>query len=157
MAHWYGKIEVDNLNAERYYKASRIYADTKLANLLFTFELARKLAVEGFHNIIVNAVHPGPVSTGLFRNIPYYGWIIKFLTQILYYSPEVSFYNILLNKAMIATVEVGHFQLKAIQKYILLEVKLPFLHSFWYLFVRKISLYIALTVKKFLLPFGYLF
>ena len=99
VAHWYGKIEVDNLNAERYYKASRIYADTKLANLLFTFELARKLAVEGFHNIIVNAVHPGPVSTGLFRNIPYYGWIIKFLTQILYYSPEVSFYNILLNKA----------------------------------------------------------
>ena len=137
MAHWYGNIEVDNLNAERYYKASRIYADTKLANLLFTFELARKLAVEGFHNIIVNAVHPGPVSTGLFRNIPYYGWIIKFLTQILYYSPEVSFYNILLNKAM-TTLEVGHFQLKAIQKYILLEVKLPFLHSFWFFFSKNI-------------------
>ena len=133
VAHWYGKIEVDNLNAERYYKASRIYADTKLANLLFTFELARKLAVEGFHNIIVNAVHPGPVSTGLFRNIPYYGWIIKFLTQILYYSPEVSFYN----KAMIVTLEVGHFQLKAIQKYTLFGVKLPFLHSFWFFFCLK--------------------
>ena len=142
MAHWYGKIEVDNLNAERYYKASRIYADTKLANLLFTFELARKLAVDGFHNIIVNAVHPGPVSTGLFRNIPYYGWIIKFLTQILYYSPEVSFYNILLNKAS------GSLSTKSNSKVCLIfGLKLPFLHTFRHYF-SKISSYNALATER---------
>ena len=35
----------------------------------------------------VNAVHPGPVQTNLFNNIPYYGWIIKSLVGLLYYSP----------------------------------------------------------------------
>ena len=88
--HWYGKIEMDNLNSEKYFKPSRIYGDTKLANLLFTFELNRKLQKEGFDNVIINAVHPGPVQTNLFRNIPYYGWIIKYLVGLLYYSPEVS-------------------------------------------------------------------
>ena len=85
----YGKIELENLNCEKYFRGARIYGDTKLANLLFTFELARKLSFEGFKNITVNAVHPGPVNTGLFRHIPYYGWIIKLLAQIFYYSPLV--------------------------------------------------------------------
>ena len=89
IAHWQGKIEMDNLNCEKYFEASRIYADTKLANLLFTFELARKLSSEGFMNVTVNAVHPGPVNTGIFRNISYYGWIIKIFAQFLYYSPKV--------------------------------------------------------------------
>lgn len=88
--HWYGKIELDNLNSEKCFKASRIYSDTKLANLLFTFELSRKLIKYGYRNVIVNAVHPGPVQTNLFNNIPYCGWIIKLLVGLLYYSPEVN-------------------------------------------------------------------
>jgi NAD(P)-dependent dehydrogenase (short-subunit alcohol dehydrogenase family) len=88
--HFLGKIELDNLNSEKYFKSSRIYGDTKLANLLFTFELNRKLRGEGYTNVIVNAVHPGPVHTNLFRNIPYYGWIIKLFIGLLYYTPEVS-------------------------------------------------------------------
>ena len=94
------------MNCEKYFRGARIYGDTKLANLLFTFELARKLSFEGFKNITVNAVHPGPVNTGLFRHIPYYGWIIKLLAQIFYYSPLV-FYSHITQWAKIQKVQFG--------------------------------------------------
>ena len=89
--HWYGKIELDNLNSEKQFNPARIYNDTKLANLLFTFEMSRKLKKEGFKNVIVNAVHPGPVQTNLFHNLNYLGSIIKFLVGLLYYSPKVNY------------------------------------------------------------------
>lgn len=89
--HWYGKIEFDNLNSEKQFNPARIYNDTKLANLLFTFEMSRKLKKEGFNNVIVNAVHPGPVQTNLFHNLNYLGLIIKFLVGLLYYSPKVNY------------------------------------------------------------------
>lgn len=89
--HWYGKIEFDNLNSEKHFNPARIYNDTKLANLLFTFEMSRKLKKEGFNNVIVNAVHPGPVQTNLFHNLNYLGLIIKFLVGLLYYSPKVNY------------------------------------------------------------------
>ena len=87
--HWYGKIELDNLNTEKQFNPARIYNDTKLANLLFTFEMSRKLKKEGFKNVIVNAVHPGPVQTNLFHNLNYLGSIIKFLVGLLYYTAQV--------------------------------------------------------------------
>ena len=87
--HWYGKIELDNLNSEKQFNPARIYNDTKLANLLFTFEMSRKLKKEGFKNVIVNAVHPGPVQTNLFHNLNYLGSIIKFLVGLLYYTAQV--------------------------------------------------------------------
>ena len=72
------------------FQSSRIYGSTKLANLMFAKELARRFKSLN-HNIIVNALHPGAVQTGLFRNIPYFGVIIKWLIGILYYTPEVCF------------------------------------------------------------------
>ena len=54
--HWSGKIELDNLNSERQFNPKRIYSDTQLANLLFNYEMSRKLIKEGYKNIIVNAV-----------------------------------------------------------------------------------------------------
>lgn len=82
--HWYGKIELDNLNSEKYFEPSRIYADTKLANLLFTFELNSRLKAEGYHNVIVNATHPGPI---LEANL-YCGWIMKLLMEFMCYTTE---------------------------------------------------------------------
>ena len=105
--HWYGKVEMDNLNSEKYFKPSRIYSDTKLANLLFTFELNRKLKAEGYDNVIVNAVHPGPVQTNLFRNIPYYGWIIKFLLGLLYYSPKVKICSFIISLYLLTILQEG--------------------------------------------------
>ena len=55
-----GRITFDDLQATRRYAAFPVYAQAKLANMLFTYELARRLAGSG---VTVNAVRPGPVAT----------------------------------------------------------------------------------------------
>jgi NAD(P)-dependent dehydrogenase (short-subunit alcohol dehydrogenase family) len=63
-AHSSGKIEFDNLQGERNF-SPRVYDNSKLANILFTMELARRLERTG---VTVNALHPGFVSTGFAKN-----------------------------------------------------------------------------------------
>jgi NAD(P)-dependent dehydrogenase (short-subunit alcohol dehydrogenase family) len=64
-AHRMGKIDFDDLNWERKaYKAWRAYGQSKLANLLFTAELQRRLTDAG-SSIKANAAHPGYASTNL--------------------------------------------------------------------------------------------
>jgi NAD(P)-dependent dehydrogenase (short-subunit alcohol dehydrogenase family) len=64
-AHYRAKMDFGNLQGERRYRGGEAYATSKLANLLFTYELARRL--EG-SSVTVNAVHPGFVATGFARN-----------------------------------------------------------------------------------------
>ena len=63
-AHASGKIEFDNLQGERQY-GPKAYDNSKLANILFTMELARRLEGTG---VTVNALHPGFVATGFAKN-----------------------------------------------------------------------------------------
>jgi retinol dehydrogenase 12 len=60
--HQGAQIDFDDLQSERTYEADEVYAVTKLMNLLFTFELARRLAGTG---VTANALHPGAVATRL--------------------------------------------------------------------------------------------
>ncbi len=55
-----GRINFDDVQSERRYVAFPAYAQAKLANMLFTYDLARRLAGSG---VTVNAVRPGPVAT----------------------------------------------------------------------------------------------
>jgi len=59
-AHFSGKMDFDDLQEEKNYGAMRSYSQSKLAQVLFTHELAKKL--EGTR-VTVNAVHPGVVRT----------------------------------------------------------------------------------------------
>jgi NAD(P)-dependent dehydrogenase (short-subunit alcohol dehydrogenase family) len=59
-AHQIGRINFDDLGFEKSYNAMKAYAQSKLANVLFTYELARRLSSE---KITVNTLHPGTVNT----------------------------------------------------------------------------------------------
>ncbi len=59
-AHRSGKIAFDDLMLEQSYSSFRAYSQAKIANVLFTYELARRL--EG-KDITSNALHPGVVNT----------------------------------------------------------------------------------------------
>jgi retinol dehydrogenase 14 len=65
-----GKIDFEDLGGERGYKGWRAYSQSKLANILFSNELARRLDGSG---VTANAVHPGTVSTGFGKNNR--GWL----------------------------------------------------------------------------------
>jgi NAD(P)-dependent dehydrogenase (short-subunit alcohol dehydrogenase family) len=62
IAHQSGSLDVNDLTLARRYDAYAAYAASKLANVLFTFELAKRLA--GTH-ITANALHPGVIGTKL--------------------------------------------------------------------------------------------
>jgi NAD(P)-dependent dehydrogenase (short-subunit alcohol dehydrogenase family) len=63
--HRFGSIDFADLNWERKpYKAWRAYGQSKLANLLFTAELQRRLTAAG-SSVIATAAHPGYASTNL--------------------------------------------------------------------------------------------
>lgn len=64
MAHHRGRIEFDNLQGERSYRGRTAYGQSKLANVLFTNELAERLHGSG---VTVNALHPGIIKTKLLR------------------------------------------------------------------------------------------
>jgi len=63
--HQNATIRFDDLGAERSYGGMSSYGQSKLGNVLFTYELARRLEGTG---VTVNAVHPGAVATNLARN-----------------------------------------------------------------------------------------
>ncbi|OBG28880.1 SDR family NAD(P)-dependent oxidoreductase [Mycobacterium sp. 852002-51057_SCH5723018] len=64
-------IHFDDLQWERRYHRVAAYGQAKLANLLFTYELQRRLAPHG--TTIAAAAHPGGSNTELMRNMP--GWL----------------------------------------------------------------------------------
>jgi len=63
--HRSGRLDWDNLELERGFRGFRAYANTKLAQILFTRELARREPM-----IAVNALHPGAIATGIWRAAP---------------------------------------------------------------------------------------
>jgi NAD(P)-dependent dehydrogenase (short-subunit alcohol dehydrogenase family) len=63
-AHKPGRIDFDDLQHERSYRKWRVYSDTKLANLLFAYELQRRLTAAG-RELISVAAHPGTSATNL--------------------------------------------------------------------------------------------
>ena len=62
VGHYNGHINFDDLNLEKEYGGWKAYGQSKLALVLFTYELAKKL--QGTE-VTVNAVHPGTVATNI--------------------------------------------------------------------------------------------
>ncbi|KAH8373051.1 hypothetical protein KR009_011199 [Drosophila setifemur] len=69
LAHTRGEINTGDLNSEKSYDESKAYAQSKLANIMFTRELARRL--EGT-KVTANALHPGVVDTKIIRHMGFF-------------------------------------------------------------------------------------
>jgi NAD(P)-dependent dehydrogenase (short-subunit alcohol dehydrogenase family) len=75
-SHRGAQIDFDNLRGESGYRGLQAYGQSKLANVLFTYELARRMEGTG---VTVNAVHPGFVLTNLGRDN---GWLIHKIIRL---------------------------------------------------------------------------
>lgn len=72
--HRFGKINRMDLNSEKTYRSFCVYSNSKLANVLFTRELSKRLTGTG---VTANSVNPGPVHSNFSRGI-------KFIVKILW-------------------------------------------------------------------------
>jgi NAD(P)-dependent dehydrogenase (short-subunit alcohol dehydrogenase family) len=99
VAHWWGRLDLNDLQSERHYNMFAAYGKSKLAIILFTRELAQRLAGSG---VTVNCIHPGIVATHIVERVidsPLIYRLARFIflspgdaaAQILYLvsSPEV--------------------------------------------------------------------
>jgi len=84
-AHYGATIDFDNLQGERRYSGFRAYSQSKLANVLFTHELARRLKET---NVIANCLHPGVVRTNLGKSNWWVFRLALFLFAPFLLSPE---------------------------------------------------------------------
>jgi NAD(P)-dependent dehydrogenase (short-subunit alcohol dehydrogenase family) len=76
------RLDFDDLQAERRFRSLTAFGATKAADLLFTFELARRLEGTG---VTANAVHPGLVRTNLMRQA---SAPLRWATRLVSASPE---------------------------------------------------------------------
>lgn len=81
-AHLYAKLAINSWPTANNYSAFGAYANSKLANVLFTYELARRLDGTG---VTVNCLHPGGVGTNLFRGLPKF---LQTAIKLIASSPE---------------------------------------------------------------------
>ena len=85
-AHKYDQMNFDDLSFKRGYFGMRAYARSKLANILFTYELARRL--QGT-SVTANVVHPGQVATNIWRtNFGILGPLLKWFIGLNALTPE---------------------------------------------------------------------
>ena len=84
-SHRRSRINFDDLQGRRTYWGMRAYAQSKLGNVLFTYELARRL--DGAE-VTVNALHPGVVATKFLANNGKLGSIFSFFFGLRGMSPE---------------------------------------------------------------------
>jgi retinol dehydrogenase-12 len=84
--HKLATMDLDDLGFKRGFSGMKAYGRSKLANIMFTYELARRL--EG-RDVTVNALHPGHVATDIWRtNFSIIGPALKWVMSLFSLSPE---------------------------------------------------------------------
>lgn len=85
-AHQGCTLDLEDLQGRKgRYRPWRAYQRSKLANILFTRELARRMAGTG---VTVNALHPGYVKTQIFRAGGPVGWLLRRSADLFAITPE---------------------------------------------------------------------
>ncbi len=84
-AHRWSTLNFNDLQNERTYRPFVVYGQTKLCNILFTRELAHRIAEAG---VTANCVHPGGVATGLGWNNGRWAVLIAKTLRPFFLTPE---------------------------------------------------------------------
>ncbi len=84
-AHKGVSIEFDDIEGKKRFGGWRAYQQSKLANILFTSELSRRLVGT---RVTANSLHPGFVRTTIFRQGGLVGWLLRRAADVLAVSPE---------------------------------------------------------------------
>ncbi len=84
-AHKGVSIDFDNIAKAERFGGWRAYQQSKLCNILFTYELARRLEGSG---VTANCLHPGFVRTEIFRQRGAIGWLVRRAADLIALSPE---------------------------------------------------------------------
>ncbi|MCJ7701254.1 MAG: SDR family oxidoreductase [Anaerolineales bacterium] len=85
-AHKQDRMNFDDLGFKRGFSGMKAYARSKLANVLFTYELARRLADS---DVTANALHPGHVATDIWKtNFSFIGPALKWVMGLFALTPE---------------------------------------------------------------------
>jgi NAD(P)-dependent dehydrogenase (short-subunit alcohol dehydrogenase family) len=84
-AHRFGTINFNDLGGERRYRTFGVYSQSKLANILFSYELARRLSGTG---VTVNCLHPGGIASGLWTNNGRLAQLIMKAGRLFLKTPE---------------------------------------------------------------------
>ncbi len=82
--HRMGQIDFENLNSEKSYSRQGAYCQSKLANLLFTYELQRRFEAAGV-DTIATAAHPGWTAT----NLQAHTWYFRLLNPLVAQKSEM--------------------------------------------------------------------
>ena len=84
-----GEIDLDDLNSEKSYSRVGAYSNSKLANILFTRELSRRLEGTG---VTANSLHPGAVQTELGRHLgpAIIAWLLTPIVGLILKSARMS-------------------------------------------------------------------
>lgn len=85
-AHQYDTLNFEDLSFKRGYFGFKAYARSKLANVLFTYELARRLDPGA---VTVNALHPGHIATDIWKtNFSFVGPALKWIMGFFSLTPQ---------------------------------------------------------------------
>ena len=80
--HKKGAIDFESFKGVEKYNSQKAYGQSKLANVLFAVELAKRLEGTG---VTSNVLHPGGVDTDIVRDLP---WLIRKIIGLIFISPE---------------------------------------------------------------------
>ncbi|KJE90675.1 short-chain dehydrogenase/reductase SDR [Capsaspora owczarzaki ATCC 30864] len=88
-----GSINFDDLNSEKSYDRLGAYAQSKLANILFSGQLQQLLTARKA-NVASHALHPGVVNTGLYQHLPQFlQFIERPFANLLFYTAAQGAYS----------------------------------------------------------------
>ncbi|XP_036599019.1 dehydrogenase/reductase SDR family member on chromosome X isoform X2 [Trichosurus vulpecula] len=86
--HYIGELNMDDLQSRHCYSPCGAYAQSKLALVLFSYQLQQLLAAEGSH-VTANVVDPGVVNTNLYKDVFWLTKLVKSLThRLLFKTPD---------------------------------------------------------------------